>query len=241
MGTSTARRAPTTRAWRLTKVAATRYLSPESAAPAEAREVITRYVAALEEGSGQEAGGALAAFRLTRRIAQKLGEFCQQTKTSAGQSGLLPWGLADPASQTPMAAAHGQAAAWLEGTGGLEEAALRPVLVGLLSEIFQTFTQSPEGLPAPDPSGMVKKFLAAALYQRLVFDLGEPLEAAAAGWRPLSTALAGIHAEIAGAAVAGAKEASVPGDWQGLEGWLWVTRVLEEVLACFSSKNLANE
>jgi hypothetical protein len=76
MGTSTARRAPTTRAWRLAKGAATRYLSPESAAPAEAREVIISYVAALEQGSGQEAGGALAAFRLTRRIAQKLGEFC---------------------------------------------------------------------------------------------------------------------------------------------------------------------
>jgi len=241
MGTSTARRAPTTRAWRLAKGAATRYLSPESAAPAEAREVITRYVAALEQGSGQEAGGALAAFRLTRRIAQKLGEFCQQAKSSDGQPVLTEWRPDDPASLTPLARAHGLAAVWLDGTGGLEEAALRPVLVSLLSEIFHTFKQSPEGLPVPDPSGIVKRFLAASLYQRLVFDLGEPLEAAAAGWRPLSAALASIGAEIIGAAAVVAEETPAPTDWQGLGGWLWVTRVLEEVLECFSSKNLADE
>ena len=50
MGTSSARRAPTTRRWRLAKAAATRYLSPESGGAVDAREVAARYVAALGAG-----------------------------------------------------------------------------------------------------------------------------------------------------------------------------------------------
>jgi hypothetical protein len=62
-----------------------------------------------------------------------------------------------------------------------------------------------------------------------------------AAWRKPHSGLFSIGAEIIGAAAVVAEETPAPTDWQGLEGWLWVTRVLEEVLECFSSKNLANE
>ncbi len=240
MGTSTARRAPSTRAWRLAKGAATRYLSPESATPVEVREVLSRYVAALEEGSDQEGGGTLAAFRLTRKMGQNLGDFFQQVKDQDWQMTLRKWGLGDLASEPPEVAAHGLAAIWLPQTSGLEEAAVRPALVDLLSESLDAFITSPERPPFPETSHVVKRFIAGAFYYRLVFDLGEPMEAAAAGWRPFSAGLAEIKAEITRTVEAVAPEAPTPADWHGLEGWLWVTRVMQELLGQFSEKNLTH-
>ena len=56
MGTSSARRGPTTALWRAAKGAATRYLSPEAGGEVSAREVVARYLAALEETPGQGDG-----------------------------------------------------------------------------------------------------------------------------------------------------------------------------------------
>ena len=56
MGTSSARRGPTGRLWRLAKGAATRYLSPGNAAAVAAGEVAARYVAALGEAGGPSLG-----------------------------------------------------------------------------------------------------------------------------------------------------------------------------------------
>jgi hypothetical protein len=232
MGTSAARRAPTSRAWRLAKGAATRYLSPDASTPMEARELVGRYVAALEENSGPEGGGALAAFRLARKLAQNLGEFCCQAQERGSPSALETWGLAEIPGQAPEAAAHGLAARWLAGAVGLEEAALRPPLVHLLVEILPAFSVFPKPAPAAEAAPVVIRFLVAALYQRLVFDLGEPLEAAAGGWRSFADGLAVVHNEIAGAAAA-AGEAPAPADWRGLEGWLWVTRVMAGMLGHF--------
>jgi hypothetical protein len=221
MGTSTARRAPTTRVWRQAKVTAVRYLSPENPHPVEAREVVVRYVAALTEGLDQESSGPLAAFRLTRKIAQTLGEFCQgKGKLHSSAPGL---NAAD--FETPMAAAHRMASTWLKEAGGLEAAALRPALVQQLAEALRNFSE---------PSQAVKKFLAAALYHRLIFDLGEPLEGAAAGWRHLSLGLAGIEREIAHAAEPQESMGPPPQDWLGLEGWLWVSQALEDMLNHFT-------
>jgi hypothetical protein len=234
MGTSTARRAPTTKAWRLAKGAATRYLSPDTAT-VEARELVAHYVAALEETSGPEGGGALAAFRLARKLAQNLGEFCRQAQEQGSPSALKTWGLAEIPGQATEAAAHGLTARWLAGAGGLEEAALRPALVGLLTKMLRACTGSPEPKPALETAAVVTRFLAAAFYQRLVFDLGESLEAAAGDWRALTDGLAGLHDEIAAVAAA-AGEAPAPADWRGLEGWLWVTRVMARMLGYFPRK-----
>ena len=57
MGTSSARRGPTTGLWRVAKGAATRYLSPGAGGEVSAREVAARYLAALAGDSG--AGGGL--------------------------------------------------------------------------------------------------------------------------------------------------------------------------------------
>lgn len=231
MGTSTARRAPGTRVWRLAKVAATRYLSPAEGQPVTARELVSRYITALKEGTESE-GGALAAFRLTRKVGQQLGGFCQHSRKEGLPEALSAWGVRNPPLQEPQALAHGLATLWLDGNGSLEEAAVRPALVGSLLELFRGVQDDP-GLAKTAAFRIVKSFLAAALCHRLVFDLGEPLEAAAPGWRPLVAALAGIQQEIAQAVDAAADAASSPANWQGLEGWLWVTRVLEETMTYF--------
>lgn len=229
MGTSTARRAPGTRAWRLAKITATRYLSLENPSPVQAREVVARYVAALSEGSAQEAGSPLAGFRLTRKMAQNLGEFCQQLKGPDDGTATTSSGWPYP---SPLAEAHALASAWLEQAASLEEAALRPALVQQLVEILRTF---------PEASRAVRKFLAAALYHRLVFDLGEPLEAAATGRLPLAEGLAAIQQVIAGAAEERAGAVPAPAAWQGLEGWLWTSKVLEEMLEYFTPTAMAEK
>lgn len=230
MGTSAARRAPTTKAWRLAKSAATRYLSPAAPAPVEVRELVGRYVTALEEAPGPE-GGALAAFRPARKLAQNLGEFCRKAQEQGWPNALQAWGLAEIPSE---AAAHALAARWLGKGGSLEEAALRPALVRLLAEMLPDGTGSLQPKPAPEAAAVVSRFLAAALAQRLVFDLGEPLEAAADDWHSFAGGLARIHQEIA--AVAACRDPA-PADWQGLEGWLWVTRGMAGMLGHFGGKS----
>ena len=87
MGTSTARRGPGTPLWRLAKGAATRYMAPEGASDVSAREVVRRYVAALQENSAVQGQDLLAGFRLTRKVAQRLGEFGD----ALSASGLAAW------------------------------------------------------------------------------------------------------------------------------------------------------
>lgn len=231
MGTSTARRTPGIRVWRMAKVTATRYLSPAAGQPVTARELVSRYITALKEGTESE-GGALAAFRLTRKVGQQLGAFCQHSRKEGLPAALSAWGVSAAPLPESQALAHGLATLWLDETGSLEEAALRPALVGSLLEWFRTVKDDP-GPAKTEAFRIVKSFLAAALCHRLVFDLGEPLEAVAPGWRPLAAALAGIQQEITQAVDAAAEAASSPANWQGLEGWVWVTRVLEETMAYF--------
>ena len=102
MGTSSARRGPTTGLWRSAKGAATRYLSPGAGAEVSAREVVVRYLAALEEAPGQ--GEALAAFRVTRKAAQDLGALWQEVAARGWNLALRDRGLA-PLAREPASTA----------------------------------------------------------------------------------------------------------------------------------------
>ena len=104
MGTSSARRGPTTGLWRAAKGAATRYLSPGAGGEVSAREVVARYLAALEETPGQ--GEALAAFRFTRKAAQDLGAFWQEVAARGWEAA-----LAGPGSGAAGPGAGGDAGA----------------------------------------------------------------------------------------------------------------------------------
>jgi hypothetical protein len=225
MGTSAARRAPTTRLWRLAKGAATRYLSPEGGGAVTAGEVTARYLAAL----GEDGPGALAAFRLTRKVAQDLGAAAAQ----GWEEALNSWGLGELAGESPEAAAHGVAAALAGADGGLEAAAARASLVRVLppAGAASLHATAAEG----EPGRLVSRFLAAALHLRLALDLGEPLEAAAGSYRRIRNGLGELQAWIERAAAPSAPEApEAPGDpeaWRGLAGWTWVTRVMEMMIS----------
>jgi hypothetical protein len=237
MGTSSARRGPTGRLWRVAKATATRYLAPESAGPAEAWEVVTRYVAALGEGGGLGTAGALAAFRLTRKAAQNLGAFWSQGDSQGWPAALHAWGLQDWAEEEPVTLAPSLGAALAVPGAGLEQAVARTALVQILLEAPASPGRGTSPAPAlfPGAPRQVRRFLSAALHLRLALDLGESLEAAAAGFAPLQEGLSRLGDVIQQAAEAGRPppEALTPEHWLGLPGWTWVTRVLEGLLLHF--------
>jgi hypothetical protein len=225
MGTSAARRAPTTRLWRQAKAAATRYLTPEGGGAVSAGEVVARYLAALGEGEP----GTLAAFVLTRKTAQDLGAWLSRPAAAGGAAALEEAGLGDLAGASPEVTAQVVSQVLVGPDGGLEAAVARTAL-GLV------WAQAPGAGAGAGDSGpaaeQVQGFLAAALYLRLALDLGEPLEAAGKDFSSLRTGLDGLREWIVEAAPAFAPAA--PGDpeaWQGLKGWTWVTRVTEALLA----------
>ena len=126
MGTSSARRGPTTGLWRAAKGAATRYLSPGAGGEVSAREVAARYLAALAETPGQ--GEALAAFRFTRKVAQDLGALGQEVAARGWEAALKDKGLAPLAQEPPEMLAPGVSGVLAGSGGGLEEAVVRTAL-----------------------------------------------------------------------------------------------------------------
>jgi hypothetical protein len=224
MGTSSARRGPTTGLWRAAKGAATRYLSPGAAGEVSAREVAARYLAALAETSAQ--GEALAAFRFTRKVAQDLGALGQEAAARGWEAVLKDRGLASMAQEPPEMLAPG-VSALLAGSGGsLEEAVVRTALALVIRQAIQ----APD---RPDPAQMVRQFLVAAVHLRLALDLGESLEAAAGSYGRLREGLSRIKAAIEASAAAPSAPPgppNTPGHWQGLTGWTWVTEVMAALI-----------
>jgi hypothetical protein len=227
MGTSTARRGPITALWRLAKGVATRYMSPEGATPMEAREVVRRYVAALEETSRTQGQDLIAEFRLTRKSAQFLGEFGDTVAASGLPAALESMGLEDLAQLPPEEAIPGLTQAWLEEQDSLEAAVAGTALAACLS---RALTPNPAAFPRVDGAPLVRSFLAIVLSQRLVFDLGESLEAAAPDWPEYHQGLVRLHEELAAAAGEVPDNPPEATHWRGLAGWLFVTRTLENIL-----------
>jgi hypothetical protein len=224
MGTSSARRGPTTALWRSAKAAATRYLSPGAGGEVSAREVVSRYLAALAETPGQ--GEALAAFRITRKAAQDLGAWGQEVAARGWDAALGGRGLAALAQEPSILLAAGVSGMLAGNGGGLEEAVVRTALALVVKEAVQ----SPE---RPDPAQMVRQFLVTALHLRLAQDLGEPLEAAAGNYARLRDGLDLIKAWIEAGAATLSVKAEIPetaGHWQGLSGWTWVTVIMAGLL-----------
>jgi hypothetical protein len=206
--------------WRSAKGAATRYLSPGAAEEVNAREVVARYLAALEETPG--AGNRLAAFRVTRKAAQNLGALWQEAAARGWGMALKDRGLAVLAGEPAEVLAPGLSGVLAGGGGGLEDAVVRTALAMVLGPAVQSQDR-------PEPAQVVRQFLSMALHLRLALDLGEPLEAAAGSSGRLREGLSRIKAAIeAGALAAGASSdpPATSGNWQGFTGWTWVTEVI---------------
>ncbi|MCL4503374.1 MAG: hypothetical protein M1438_16235 [Deltaproteobacteria bacterium] len=222
MGTSAARRAPANRLWRLAKAAATRYLSAGDGGAVDAREVAARYVAALGEGGATGPAEVLAAFRQTRRVAQNLGAFCCQAGPRGWRAALKDRGLKDLAEVEPEVLTPSLGAVLETPGGGLEQAVAHTALMVVL----QNLPMNPE--PEEGSTQLVRRFLVEAFQLRLALDLGESLEAAASGITSLRQGLTGLAALIDQAAIH-PNVRSAPqtqGEWLGLPGWTWVSRLL---------------
>ena len=224
MGTSSARRGPTTGLWRSAKGAATRYLSPAAEGEVSAREVVVRYLAALEEAPG--VGDRLAAFRVTRKVAQDLGALWQEVAARGWGLALKDRGLAPLAGEPVDMLAAGVSGVLAGSGGGLEEAVVRTALALVIGPAVQSRNR-------PEPAQIVRQFLVTALHLRLALDLGEPLEAATGGYGRLREGLSRIKAVMeAGAEAAGGppEPPASPGLWQGFTGWTWVTEVMAALM-----------
>jgi hypothetical protein len=220
MGTSSARRGPTTGLWRSAKGAATRYLSPAAAGEVSAREVVSRYLAALAETPG--AGEALAAFRVTRKAAQDLGSLWQEVAARGWNLALQDRGLTPLAREPVELLAPGLSGVLAGNGGGLEDAVVRTALALVIAPAVQSQDQ-------PEPAQVVRQFLVTALHLRLALDLGEPLEAAAGSSAQLRDGLNRIKAVIETGAEATGPPPEPPATsslWQGFTGWTWVTEVM---------------
>jgi pyruvate/2-oxoglutarate dehydrogenase complex dihydrolipoamide acyltransferase (E2) component len=224
MGTSSARRGPTTGLWRRAKGTATRYLSPAAGGEVSAREVVARYLAALGESPGQ--GDRLAAFRFTRKVAQDLGAFWQEVDSRSFDAVLAAHGLAPLREGPPEMLASGLSAVVAGSGGGLEEAVVQTAV----ALVVRPAVAAPD---RPDPAQVVRRFLAMAVGLRLALDLGESLEAAASSYGHLRDGLDRLQAVLeAGTAAAEAPAAppATPGHWRGLPGWTWVTEIMTGLL-----------
>ncbi|MCL4504299.1 MAG: hypothetical protein M1438_20940 [Deltaproteobacteria bacterium] len=222
MGTSAARRAPTSRFWRLAKAAATRYLSAEDGGAVDAREVAARYIAALGEGGATGPAEVLAVFRQTRLAAQNLGAFCCQAGSQGWRAALEDRGLKDLTEAGPEIPTPSLGAVLENPGGGLEQAVAHAALMVVL----QNLPMNPE--PEEGSTQVVRRFLVEAFQLRLALDLGESLEAAASGITSLRQGLTGLAALIDQAAVhpnAGSAP-QTPEEWLGLPGWTWVSSLL---------------
>jgi hypothetical protein len=92
----------------------------------------------------------------------------------------------------------------------------------------RTLTLDPSAISRLEGPSLVRSFLAIVLSQRLAFDLGEPLEAAATGWPAYQKGFARLEEELA--AIELPDNPPEAGQWRGLAGWLFVTRALESTL-----------
>ena len=193
----------------------------------EAREVVRRYVAALEETSIAQGQDLLAEFRLTRKAAQFLGEFGDTVAASGLAVALEAMNLKDLAHLPPEEAVPGLTKACLEEQGSLEAAVAGTALATCLN---RALTSNPAAVSRIDGAFLVRSFLVIAFSQRLAFDLGESLEAAATGWPAYKQGLVRLQEDLAAAARGGPDDPPQAGQWRGLAGWHFVTRTLKSIL-----------
>jgi hypothetical protein len=202
-------------------------MSPEGSAPLEAREVVRRYFASLQETSVAQGQDILAGFRFTRKVAQCLGEFGDLLAGSGLPAALESLGLKDLAQLPPEETIYGLTQAWVEEQGSLEATVARTALATCLTRVL---TFNPAANFRVDGPSLVSSFLALVHSQRLAFDLGESLEAAVTAWPIYQKALVRLEKELRAAFSEIPDNPPEIGQWQGLAGWLFVTRTLENVL-----------
>jgi hypothetical protein len=196
----------------------------------EAREVVRGYVAALQETSAVQGQDLLAGFRLIRKVAQRLGELGDALAGADLPAALQASGVKKSDQLHPEEIIPCLAQAWIEEPGGLEAAVAGSALAACLNHVLKS---DPTPASPVDGPSLAKAFLGISLYQRLVLDLGESLEAAAPGWPAYHRGLAGLQAELMAGLddLPGAPPGA--GQWQGLAGWLFVTGILENLLQHF--------
>jgi hypothetical protein len=187
------------------------------------------YVAALEESAVQEGVDLGGAFRRTRKAAQNLGDFLSRAYSLGWEKALATHGLEGGEDLPPEGAAAFLAASlWGSSSDSLEAAVARVALARILAEILA----APAFLGPDAPARVVRRFLAAAFGLRLVLDLGESMEAAAPDASLLRQRLEALGQWLEQTAARVSPGPPPPGSrWLSLDGWTWLSRALEDLMA----------
>jgi hypothetical protein len=182
VGTSAARKAPVGKFWRTAKTFASRFASGKEASPLQVKEVVARYLMALESHDPEATGGTKALLPDVVRTAASVGNFYRDWDHFGWETALESLGLNPTTSQfreeiVPALLDR------LAGSGAkLEEAVARAALLDHFTGVFL----APENTPrakvkswrpdCPEPMAGVLTFLGHALSRKFFSDLGEPLE-----------------------------------------------------------------
>ena len=184
MGTSRARRAPTSKLWQRAKRAMTRFAAAPQADPAMAADVFAIYSLARQDSLAVSSPIPGSPMESLEAVAQRVADFY----TLWGRYGLtlalktLGWAERPPESAAPWPI---RLVDTLAGAASDLEAAV--ARVSLLAALRQEFEEGagerhPETAKKPSSAevgGMIQEFIALALYHRVMSDLGESLEARA--------------------------------------------------------------
>lgn len=225
MGTSSARRPPGTRAWRLAKGLAGRYFASDPPQPAAAREVVCAYLHALKETCAPAGDNVLAAFRITPTVALKVGELGEAVLEQGVPAALESLGVPAGPDLDPLASVLALGHLWVGEEGGLEAAAVRSALAACLLP----FLRDRSGATIPGSALLVQEFLAQVLLRRLGSDLGESMEAASADWEIFRQGMETLATALRALMGALASPKPPAGRWTGPRGWLYVRELLEKL------------
>ena len=181
MGTSSARQAPVGKLWRAAKTAASRFASGQGASPPQASEVIARYRAALHSLFPQAEGEAGIFLPEVVQTAAALGNFYRQWEENGWEAALISLGV-EPVPAPAFEALLPRLLDRLAGPGAtLDEAVTRLALLqhGRTFLAATSRTGPPSAADSPQCPGSlagVSNFLGLVFYQKMLADLGEPLE-----------------------------------------------------------------
>ena len=179
MGTSSARKAPGGKFWRTAKTSMARFASGKEASPPQAKDVVAKYLAALEADFGEVSQDKEFVPTIVR-TATSLENFYRHWKQNGLEEALESLGLNKAVVQNREMIVPALLDKMV-GTGDtLAEAVTRAALIDHLNLALSSGNFNPTAKPADlDPDNdfiNVQTFLGLALFRKLMSDLGESLE-----------------------------------------------------------------